>query len=59
LPTCFRMREGGVIMCHPGVVDAGLDAIDPLTTLREREYEYFKGDAYPALLRDRGITLLP
>ena len=33
------MREGGVIMCHPGVVDAGLKALDPLTTLREREYE--------------------
>jgi predicted glycoside hydrolase/deacetylase ChbG (UPF0249 family) len=53
------MREGGVIMCHPGVVDAGLRALDPLTTLREKEYEYFKGDAYPALLRDRGIALLP
>jgi predicted glycoside hydrolase/deacetylase ChbG (UPF0249 family) len=53
------MRDGGVIMCHPGVVDAGLRAIDPLTTLREREYEYFKGEDYPALLRERGIALLP
>jgi predicted glycoside hydrolase/deacetylase ChbG (UPF0249 family) len=53
------MSDGGVIMCHPGVVDAGLAALDPLTTLREREYEYFKGEAFPALLRGRGVTLLP
>jgi len=53
------MREGGVIMCHPGVVDDMLRALDPLTTLREKEYEYFKGDAYTALLRERGVTLLP
>lgn len=53
------MRDGGVIMCHPGIVDAALRALDPLTTLREKEYEYFKGDAYPALLRARGIALSP
>lgn len=53
------MRDGGVIMCHPGIVDATLRALDPLTTLREKEYEYFKGDAYPALLRERGLALLP
>jgi chitin disaccharide deacetylase len=53
------MREGGVIMCHPGVVDGTLRAIDPLTTLREKEYEYFRGDAYPAVLRSQGIALLP
>ncbi|HWM45944.1 MAG TPA: ChbG/HpnK family deacetylase [Xanthobacteraceae bacterium] len=53
------MRDGGVIMCHPGKVDATLRALDPLTTLREKEYEYFGSDAYPALLQRRGITLLP
>ena len=53
------MRDGGVIMCHPGVVDAALRALDPLTTLREKEYEYFKGEAYPALLRQHGVALLP
>ncbi len=53
------MRDGGVIMCHPGVVDATLRSLDPLTTLREKEYDYFRGDIYPTLLRDRGIALLP
>jgi predicted glycoside hydrolase/deacetylase ChbG (UPF0249 family) len=53
------MREGGVIMCHPGVVDATLRAVDPLTNLREREYDYFKGDAYPAAMRSQGVALLP
>ena len=28
-------------MCHPGLVDAELERLDPLTTLREREYAYF------------------
>lgn len=53
------MREGGVIMCHPGVVDDTLRALDPLTTLREKEYDYFRGEAFPALLRERGVALLP
>ena len=35
-------------MCHPGLVDAELERLDPLTTLREREYAYFCGDAFPA-----------
>ena len=35
-------------MCHPGFVDAELERLDPLTTLREREYAYLAGDAFPA-----------
>lgn len=53
------MRDGGVIMCHPGVVDDALRTLDPLTTLREKEYEYFNSDAYQTLLRERGLALLP
>jgi chitin disaccharide deacetylase len=53
------MQDGGVIMCHPGLVDATLRALDPLTTLREKEYDYFKGEAYSAAMRSRGIALLP
>src|SRR5262249_13320095 len=52
-----RMPEGGVIMCHPGFVDAELRRIDPLTDAREREYAYFADDAFPALLARRGLTL--
>ena len=52
------MPEGGLIMCHPGVADDALAALDKLTTLREREYAYFKGDAFPAVLTANGVELL-
>ena len=51
------MPDGGVIMCHPGIVDAELARLDPLTELREREYAYFLGDAFVQLLQRRGYGL--
>jgi chitin disaccharide deacetylase len=51
------MPQGGLIMCHPGHVDAELERLDPLTTLREQEYTYFCGDAFPADLAAHGVTL--
>ncbi len=51
------LPDGGVIMCHPGHVDAELRRLDPLTDLREREYAYFGGDAFPELLAARNVTL--
>jgi predicted glycoside hydrolase/deacetylase ChbG (UPF0249 family) len=51
------LPEDGLVMCHPGHVDAELERLDPLTTLREREYEYFCGDAFAALLEKRGLRL--
>jgi predicted glycoside hydrolase/deacetylase ChbG (UPF0249 family) len=51
------MPDGGLIMCHPGKVDAELERLDPLTTLREREYDYFRSDAFPRLLADSGVSL--
>jgi len=47
----------GLIMCHPGQVDDELKRLDPLTTLREREYAYFSSDAFPAALKAYGLTL--
>jgi hypothetical protein len=46
-----------VVMCHPGIVDAELTRLDPLTTQREREYAYLAADALPALLRAHGLVL--
>ena len=40
------MPDGGLVMCHPGQVDAELQRLDPLTDLREREYAYFCGDDF-------------
>jgi predicted glycoside hydrolase/deacetylase ChbG (UPF0249 family) len=51
------LPDGGVVMCHPGKVDAELRRLDPLTDLREREYAYFLGDAFPRLLAARGVAL--
>jgi predicted glycoside hydrolase/deacetylase ChbG (UPF0249 family) len=52
-----RLPDGGLVMCHPGVVDAELRRLDPLTTLREKEYAYFSGEAFPKLLASKDITL--
>jgi chitin disaccharide deacetylase len=53
------LPDGGVVMCHPGFVDAELGRLDPLTTLREREYAFLADDAFPALLARHGVTLAP
>ena len=52
-----RMPNGGVIMCHPGKVDAELKRLDPVTDLREREYAFFASDAFLRLLAEQGVTL--
>lgn len=51
------LPDGGVVMCHPGFVDDTLKTLDPLTDQRQREYDYLAGDAFPALLAARRVTL--
>jgi predicted glycoside hydrolase/deacetylase ChbG (UPF0249 family) len=51
------LPAGSVVMCHPGHVDAELERLDPLTTLREREYAYFCSDAFPSALAAHGLAL--
>lgn len=51
------MPEAGVVMCHPGIVDDVLISLDPLTTQREREYEFFRGDHFLPLLAASEVTL--
>jgi predicted glycoside hydrolase/deacetylase ChbG (UPF0249 family) len=51
------LPDGGVIMCHPGFVDAELQRLDPLTTLREKEHAFLAGESFPALLAARGVAL--
>ncbi|HEY6257127.1 MAG TPA: ChbG/HpnK family deacetylase [Xanthobacteraceae bacterium] len=51
------LPDGGVIMCHPGVVDAELQRLDPLTTLREREYAFLAGAAFADLLARHNVAL--
>jgi hypothetical protein len=52
-----RLPEGAVVMCHPGFVDAELERLDPLTSLREREYAFMASEDFPAVLAGRGLTL--
>jgi len=52
------LPDDSVVMCHPGFVDAELQRLDPLTTLREQEYAFFIGDSFPGLLARHGVALV-
>lgn len=52
-----QLPDGGLVMCHPGFVDAELKQLDPLTAQREREYAFFAGDAFPTMLAAQGVVL--
>jgi predicted glycoside hydrolase/deacetylase ChbG (UPF0249 family) len=51
------LPEGSVVMCHPGFVDAELERLDWVTTLREKEFAFLVSDEFPALLSARGYSL--
>jgi chitin disaccharide deacetylase len=51
------LPAGGVVMCHPGHVDGELERLDPLTTLREREYAFLNDESFPGVLAAHGISL--
>jgi chitin disaccharide deacetylase len=51
------LPENGLVMCHPGFVDAELKALDSLTTLREHEFAFFNSDAFPRVLAEYGVAL--
>ena len=51
------LPDGGLIMCHPGVVDAELKGLDSLTTLREQEFAYFGSDAFLQVLAEHNVAL--
>jgi predicted glycoside hydrolase/deacetylase ChbG (UPF0249 family) len=49
--------EGGLIMCHPGLVDDALRAVDSLTGGRVEELEYFLSAEFPDALEMAGVAL--
>ena len=51
------LPDGGLIMCHPGFVDAELKRLDPLTDQREREFAFFNSAKFPRLLAEHGVEL--
>jgi predicted glycoside hydrolase/deacetylase ChbG (UPF0249 family) len=57
-PAFLRgMPDGGLVMCHPGFVDAELKRLDSLTDLREREYAYLESDTFSDVLARSGYEL--
>jgi len=51
------LPDGGLVMCHPGFVDAELQQIDPVTHQRERELAFFNSEEFPRMLAQHGIAL--
>jgi predicted glycoside hydrolase/deacetylase ChbG (UPF0249 family) len=51
------LPDGGLIMCHPGFVDAELERLDPLTTTRENEYAYLNSEEFERLLAEKNVAL--
>jgi len=51
------LPDGGLIMCHPGFVDAELERLDPLTTTRENEFAYLNGENFARLLEEKNVAL--
>jgi predicted glycoside hydrolase/deacetylase ChbG (UPF0249 family) len=51
------MPAQGVVMCHPGFVDAELERLDPFTRQREREHAFLASDGFPEVLRQNGVAL--
>jgi predicted glycoside hydrolase/deacetylase ChbG (UPF0249 family) len=54
------LRGGGripLIMCHPGHVDARLREVDPVTELRQMEFDYFASQVFLEDLAEAGCRL--
>lgn len=48
---------GLLVMCHPGLADPELAAVDPVTTQREEEYRYLLSDAFPIALQKNRVAV--
>lgn len=46
-----------LVMCHPGYVDATLQALDPVVASRERELAFLLSPRFPELLNAHGAIL--
>ncbi|UEM23326.1 ChbG/HpnK family deacetylase [Skermanella mucosa] len=47
----------GLVMCHPGIPDDTLRAVDPVVEQRRVEYDWLGGHGLPALLNKRNLCL--
>ncbi len=51
------LPAGSVVMCHPGHVDDTLKRLDPVTDLRQHEFDYLSSARFPRDLAAAGFTL--
>ncbi len=47
-----------LVMCHPGFVDADLEALDPVTQTRQLEWDFLASPAFPAVLARHDARLV-
>ncbi len=47
-----NLEPGTLLMCHPGLSDAALEAADPVTRAREEEYRFFLSDDFTLALAE-------
>lgn len=52
-----RARDGLLIMCHPGLADDALRAVEHVVQQREEELRYLAGEAFGAALQSAGTRL--
>jgi predicted glycoside hydrolase/deacetylase ChbG (UPF0249 family) len=52
-----HLPDGGLVMCHPGFVDAELRRLDDFLAMREAEHAFFAGERFPELLASNGFAL--
>jgi predicted glycoside hydrolase/deacetylase ChbG (UPF0249 family) len=52
-----ELVPGTLIMCHPGLPDAALAAVDSVVEQRRQEYDFLRGAAFAELLAARGARL--
>lgn len=60
-PLMRRFLDGAgqrpLVMCHPGLVDARLRTLDPVTDQRRLEYDYLSSDRFSEDLAAAGLCL--
>jgi predicted glycoside hydrolase/deacetylase ChbG (UPF0249 family) len=52
-----HLPDGGLVMCHPGFVDAKLRELDGFLAMREAEHAFFASERFPPLLASLGFAL--
>lgn len=50
-----QIRDGGLILCHPGQAEA--DPLDPIARTRAEEYQFLQGADFLKICKEAGVVL--